>query len=358
MKARNLFLPVCLTALVLLSAGCKKKSFIPSGPVNFVISSQLPATKTAYSGETVEGRERIDWIDEDKIAIFMAYVSENSDQEVDGYDILDYTVSDISASGAKSIAKISPVDEPHFWQDNDEGDLWYVFAALYPSPSVDDSWANEIDLNKLVLTWPAVQTLTPKGDSGADALTLLPDMKYAYMFAFPDSPTKRTGSPISLSLSPVFTAFEVSISAGDNDEINLTQFRLLSNNEDQPLARVMDLYSDVSSDESTSITVDLTGIKLTRDGDPLTLTVFAYADSFSALSLEFTGDEIGTRKLDLKDGGEWISFHALYKHRIKGLYFPALDEGTASGQDINWGGMSGEDLGWNGADGEDINWRN
>ena len=358
MKAKLILSLAGLVALALLASGCKKKSFIPSGPVNFVISSQMPVTKTAYSGEIVEGRERIDWVSGDKLAIFMAYVHDGSSEEIDGYSILDYKVDNISTSGAKSLATISPVDEPHVWQEDDEGDIWYVFAAVYPSPSIDDTWANEVDYNKLGLTYPAVQTPTPKGDSGADALTLLPDMKYAYMFAFPANPVRRTDTQVNMSLIPLFSAFEISISAGDNDEINLTQFRLLSNAEDQPLARVMDLYSDVSTDESTSITVDLTGIKLTRDGDPLTLTVFAYADGFSSLSLEFTGDEIGTRKLDLKDGDQWISFRAAYKHKIHGLYFPALDEGTAEGQGINWGGMSGEDLGWNGADGEDINWRN
>ena len=62
----------------------------------------------------------------------------------------------------------------------------------------------------------------------ADALTLLPDMKYAYMYAFPTDPVASTAGTVNLSLIPVFNAYEISISAGDNDEVNLTQFRLVS----------------------------------------------------------------------------------------------------------------------------------
>lgn len=345
-----------LAALTILSAGCKKHSFRAAGPIRFSVSSVASETKSAYSGDVIGEQkpiERIDWIPGDELAIFMAW----GVSDIDGYVIRDYSVGSVSTDGAISKATVNPVAEALEWQEGD--DLKYTFGALYPSPSVSEfvegKWENKIDLYNLTLTYPAVQELTPKGATGADALTLLPDMKYAYMFAFPIG-AQPASQEVKLSLSPVFNAYEISISAGDNDEVNLTQFRLVSNRDDQPLACVRNLYTDDSHGESNSITVDLTGIKLVRNGDPLVLTVFSYADSFGEISLEFTGNEIGTRKLDMKRDGEWISFGAQLKHKITGLYFPKLDEGGAAGQGINWNGADGEDLNWNGAEGEDINW--
>ena len=356
MKARSIVMVAVLAALTILSAGCKKHSFRATGPVRFSISTTASETKSAYSGDIIGSTERIDWVNGDKVAVFMAWGEDSLDPPED-YAIQDYSVGSISTSGAKSIAQLDGTALQ--WQENEN--LMYTFGALYPSPSAysfeEGKWENEIDLYNLTLTYPAVQVLTPKGTTGADALTLLPDMKYAYMFAFPIAPVASTVGTVNLSLMPVFNAYEISINAGDNDEVNLTQFRLVSNREDEPLACVRNLYTDDSHGESTSITVDLTGIKLVRDGAPLVFTVFSYADSYQEITLEFTGNEIGTRKLDMKRDGEWISFNAMLKHKITGLFFPALDDASAGGQGINWGGMAGEDLGWNGAEGEDINWR-
>ena len=361
MRTRTSILLTAALAVLLLAGGCKKHGpWRPAegSPIRFAVASQSPSTKSAYSGEFITSGsnkfERIDWVENDRLAIFMAWGAEGQERP-EGYTIKDYTVGTITTdeSGRKSIATVNPVDEALVWGDADK---MYTFAALYPSPRVDGEWGNVMDLYNLTLTYPAVQTPTPKGTTGADALTLLPDMKYAYMFCFPIAPVASSSAPVTLSLMPVFNAYEISISAGDNDEINLTKFRLVSNRSDQPLACVRNLYTDESSNESTSITVDLTGIKLVRNGDPLVLTVFSYADSYAQLYLEFTGAEIGTRKLELKKNGEWIRFDACTKHRITGLYFPALDEGSAGGQGINWNGAEGEDLNWNGAEGEDINW--
>ncbi len=356
MKFKSIVMVALLAALTILSAGCKKHTFRAMGPIRFSVSSVASETKSAYSGDVIGEQkpiERIDWIPGDELAIFMAW----GVSDIDGYVIRDYSVGSVSTDGAISKATVNPVAEALEWQEGD--DLMYTFGALYPSPSVSEfvegKWENEIDLYNLTLTYPAVQELTPKGATGADALTLLPDMKYAYMFAFPIG-EQPASQEVKLSLSPMFNAYEISISAGDNDEVNLTQFRLVSNRDDQPLACVRNLYTDDSHGESTSITVDLTGIKLVRGGDPLVLTVFSYADAFGEISLEFTGNEIGTRKLDMKKDGEWIIFGAAKKHKITGLYFPKLDEGGASGQGINWNGADGEDLNWNGAEGEDINW--
>ena len=350
MKTRRILLAAALVALMMLPVGCKKYSFTGGGNVHFKVSTQTASTKTAYSGEVVEGKERINWLQNDRLAIFMMIAG--ATEEESSYSILDYTVKSITTAGAKSIGTVEPVGEAHQW-----GEGTHAFAALYPSPRVDANWANEIDLYKLKLTYPAVQTLTPKGTTGADALTLLPDMKYAYLFAFPQTFDSSVGT-VTLSLEPVFTAYEISISAGDNDVLNLTGFRLKSNRATEPIAGVKNLWTREATDESTTVSVDLSGIQLTRDGAPLVFTVFTYGwdQTFHSLTLEFTGTEIGTRTLDLKQNGEWISFAGCKKHKISGLDFPALDEGTAGGQGINWNGTVSEDIYWYGAEGEDINW--
>lgn len=363
MKANRILLAAALAALTLLGTGCKKHSWRPEAgtPIKFKVTSDAApqnATKTAYSGQVSDSFERIDWIRNDKMAIFMGYFPEEY------YGFRDYVVSDDpTADGRKSQAPVSAVNGGLEWQ----GDGLYMFCGIYPSPSVFPSdFGNEFNLYRVIVNYPKNQVLTPKGESGADALTLLPDMKYAYLFAGPFLYDNPTGT-ITLSFRPVFTAFQISISAGDNDDIHLRQFRLLSNIEDEPLSLKKNLYHDDEhpyepEDESQEIIVDFPGedgIHLERDGAPLVLTVFAagYDVSYNALTLEFTGDEIGTRTLDLKENGNWIGFAGDTKHCISGLYFPALDDGSAGGQGINWGGMYGEELGWYGAEGEDINWR-
>lgn len=344
MKAQHIITAAAIAAIVVFAAGCKKHSFA-DGQIRFTASSQPVATRTAYSGEVFSGIERIDWIEGDKVAIAMS--------NAEGESNCDYRITNVSASSEKSVAQLANIGASGLqW-----GEGAHTFFALYPSPSVDSDWPNSFSTESLVLSYPAVQTLTPKGESGADALILLPDMKYAYMVAYLSEVEPE--STLELKFQPLFTAFEISVSAGDNDEVNLTGFRLISLEENEYLARVKDFYNDENDyDESESISVDLTGIKLTRDGGPLVFTVFAYADGYTHLKLEFTGTEIGTRTLDLVNTttGEAMHFGGFSKHRIHGLSFPKLDEGGAAGQGINWNGADGEDLNWNGAEGEDINW--
>lgn len=360
MKARNFLIAAAFMALSLLGTGCKKHGSWQAAvgtPVQFRAVSGVPSakadTKTAYSDEVVDSYERLNWVAGDKVAIFMAYES------VDNYKVLDYTVGAPTADGRYSRASVSAVGEAHEWQ----GEESHFFASLYPSPSVKepgDNWKNKLDIYEVLVTYPAEQAVTPKGTTGADALTLLPDMDYAYMFALSPENLPADG-PVTLSYKPVFTAFTVEISAGDNDALDLTEFRLVSHNEEEPLALTKNIYTDETSDEGQTVSVNLEGIQLTRGGDPLILTVLVngyYVDpvNFSSLTLEFSGSQIGDRKLDLTKDGEWITFKGNAKHRISGLSFPALDQGSAGGQEINWNGTVSEDVYWHGAEGEDINW--
>ena len=366
MKARTFFAAAALVALTLLSAGCKKHSYMEGGIVRFTVTTKPVATKTAYSGEVIDGVERIDWIaaasgvQGDKVAVVML--------NNDGGRATDYQVTGVSSSSQKSIGTLTPVGEAFQWGEGN-----HDFYAIYPSPSVDASWSNNFFgwpgafAGTLALTYPKNQVVTADPDNSG---VYLPDMKYAYMFAQIED--VAPAGTVTLGFSPIYTAFEISISAGENEAIDLRGFRLICNDEDAVLACDMnvDLENElgfVESNTSNVIAVDFTQtggpIRLTQDVGPIKFTVFTYlkldADpkpKLSQLTLEFTGDQIGTRTLDLKQNGAWIEFDGGCKHKIYGLNFPKLDEGTAGGQDINWNNADGEDLNWNGAEGEDINW--
>ena len=366
MKARTFFAAAALVALTLLSVGCKKHSYMEGRTVRFKVTTMPVATKTAYSGEVVNGAERIDWIaaasgvQGDKVAIVML--------NNDGGRATDYRVTGVSASSEKSIGTLTPVGEAFQWGEGN-----HDFYAIYPSPSVDASWSNNFFgwpgdfAGTLSLTYPKNQVVTADSDNLG---VYLPDMKYAYMYAQIED-VAPVGT-VNLSFSPIYTAFEISISAGENEAIDLRSFRLICNDEDAVLACDMSVDLEnglgfIESNTSNDVAVDFTKtggpIRLTQAGGPIKFTVFTYlkldADprpKLSQLTLEFTGDQIGTRTLDLKQNGAWIEFDGGCKHNIYGLYFPKLDDATAGGQGINWGGMSGEDLGWHGAEGEDINW--
>ncbi len=394
MRTRTSILLTASLVILLLAGGCKKSSFTGTGrEIHFRASSQAPLTKTEYDGTiTTSGdkkHERINWVAGDMIAIMM----EVEDEETPQFG--EYRVSNVTAySDEVSRCDLNPVGGRYggnALQWGPQGKK-HDFTAVYPSPSVSSStedprWLNQFNEEHIIFCWPSVQTPTPKGESGADALTLLPDMKYAYMYASADevpAPSSRS-EKFNLSFSPLFTSFEIHVSAGDNDEVNLTGFRLIAGEEEVLACESRDfteidgiapgvLTSDGITGGTNVISVQWTGdnkIKLTRDGNPLVFTVFAMAPlpyidympgeneenvDFHQLTIEFTGDEILTRTLDLKQNGEWMSFKPGCKHRILGLNFPALDEGNSGGQGINWNGTVGEDLNWNGAEGEDINW--
>ena len=389
MRTRTSILLTASLAILLLAGGCKKSHF-EGREIRFRASSKAPVTKTAYDGTvtTSEGKkhERINWVAGDMIAIMMEVEGEETPQ------FGEYRVSNVTAySDEVSRCDLNPVGGPFGGNALKWGQGEHSFTAVYPSPTVSSStedprWLNQFNEDHIIFCWPSVQTPAPKGDSGADALTLLPDMKYAYMFATAEeiqTPTSRS-EKFNLEFSPLFTAFEIHVSAGDNDEVNLSGFRLIAGEDEILACKARDFMAlewdemagGLSNDGFTEATNEISvqwnnKIKLTRDGAPLVFTVFAFAPfpyidylpgeddeeaSFHQLTIEFTGDEILTRTLDLKQNGEWIPFKSGCKHRILGLNFPALDEGGASGHGINWNGALGEDFNWNSANGEDASW--
>lgn len=384
MKAKFLWMSVSL-ALVLL-AGCTKQR-LSGTDVVFRISSPGPATRTAYSGVDENGApvgetsqyERIDWSDGDWIGVYCAQAS-----RLYGETSLmaDYSVTSHQASShTVSSAKIAPAGNPNGLQ---WGSGEHQFLALYPSPNAPVFSAAEkaklnLDETSFSATVPAAQTLTQRGTEDV----WLPQMQYAWMFARTVVP--RPQSEVNLSFIPEFTSIEFTISAGENDRVDLTSFTLSTSAAGYALAGDFTVPAGQAETESSfsyantsqTVTIDFTslpgGVMTVLQGSPLTFTVLLLPREQKNLSIRFTGTQIGSCSLAISDrAGNTLVFSGRNKYRIYGLSFPKLmhaegediiwdqtasGEGviwseSASGQRIEWNpGAHGGDVGWNGASG-------
>lgn len=99
-------------------------------PIRFgaVVERDGALTKTAYSGDVVSGRERIDWKDGDEILISMYYDSGN-EQNITT-DLKQYSIFNIKTEGFKSVAQVVAVGDPLVW--GAEG-THHRFIGIYPS---------------------------------------------------------------------------------------------------------------------------------------------------------------------------------------------------------------------------------
>ena len=99
-------------------------------PVRFgvVVERNETSTRTAYSGEVVGGRERIDWKDDDEILISMYHDDGNGGNVTT--DLKQYSIVNIRPDGFKSVAQVSAVGDPLVW--GAEG-TYHRFVGIYPS---------------------------------------------------------------------------------------------------------------------------------------------------------------------------------------------------------------------------------
>lgn len=170
-----------LVAFSVLS--CQKELLIiRSGKsVDFSIGISGPTvTKTAYSGEAVGGRERIDWCSGDILRIHCAEAATD-----DGKNFADYKADhDGVADGAISETRISVVDGRTGlkWSDAES----FTFNAVYPSPEAsaneDDSFGEGSSPATLTGSIPSSQTSSSVSHSGS-LWTVTPDMTSQYMIA-------------------------------------------------------------------------------------------------------------------------------------------------------------------------------
>ena len=86
-------------------------------------------TRTVFTDEVVDGRERIDWVNGDQILIYM--YSDNGNEGDVTQDSKAYVITGIKESGYKSIAQVYPVGDTLTWSEGKKHSFIGVYPASY-----------------------------------------------------------------------------------------------------------------------------------------------------------------------------------------------------------------------------------
>lgn len=200
-----------LTGLAVLAFSSCRKELLPGEctgePIEFNAnvdsspeadeeSGRASGTKTEYSGYVRNNQERIDWVEWDKVRVFLhTHGNNNSNSQVTARDY--YTVN-VSSDGVKSKAKFSTVTEPLQWVNSRMHD----FYSLYPADGITQADATITGSGaKFTITLPDSQY----GDMATN-------MCYAYMAAASKGYTSTSGKgTVELDYYPMVTTFYITI---------------------------------------------------------------------------------------------------------------------------------------------------
>lgn len=356
MKNATISIVAALSAI--LFSACNKSSLSSSGgEVRFAAESK-PATKVAYSGDVVDGFERINWVNGDQIVIWSdkarTWERNGSGNPSAIYNIVQ---SSISAEGRYSRASIEVASS-----QNEGGLQWgegyHLFLGLYPAVMLDNLAVGFNSTTSLPISFTTAQRHIQSG---------LPEMeKFAYHFAMKETSKPSGNNKVTLSFDPYFTAFEFHITDGENAGLELKQFRLISNKDlcgrdtftigvDHKISHSHREIPDGNLD--TNIKVVYNQAKPLSQNNAHVLTVFGGMNSDTAhemkVELTFTGGDVRTLDLKTRENVNapftWIPFPRGKKAKIDlnvlstGIKFSV----TVEGQQIDY--YQGSDLdssGW------------
>ncbi len=163
-------------------------------PVTFSASSEVPAgTKTAYSGEVIDGRERINWVDKDPVRMIM-FTHGQYDRNPVETDTKTYYVVDIHEEGEKSVGKVAAAGAFLTWREN----MTHDFYSIYPGNFIGSA---NIGYNREIsFTLPSAQ----HGDVAAN-------MRYAYMAAIHEGYTTAGKGSVVLDYYPMVTTVYITL---------------------------------------------------------------------------------------------------------------------------------------------------
>ena len=361
-RFRNILRLLSGTAALLAAVACpnNEMDIYIGQQVNFSAStgymSSRPGTRTSYSGLIFNGYERIDWETGDPIQIYSAQARHANT----GSNFADYAVKSATGSSSASNADIYPVGGNGLTWGTGQHD----FYTVYPAPSKNASVSIEKSGDDILVhgTVPAEQAVT-WAISGTTAIAK-PDMDYAYMYAAVKNASPS--STVNLYFKPMVTAFQITVTSADDNELTLKSFRMVSDGNDSDTetpwcalsgdftATITDattaenLATDAATfacpardkdgdDANNVITVDLKNQKIYKnasDGPTSAyFTVFALPQNLSHVRLELIvmtaeGTEL-TRKIALKrnvtpgsDDSDVITFPACHKAYINNLGIP------------------------------------
>ena len=333
---RNISKTILLFAGILLTlAGCQKGSETNGSgrEVKFKAVSGVPGTRTEFAGAegVIDGWERINWKDNDKILIWSDNAENRDGRE--GKSAI-YNVINPQVSGKESKAGINRAGEDGLVFLTEESS--YQFWGIYP--------------------YNAYKTLPTAGEVSFDIFSsqTADDMSNAVMLAYASIPSEQD---VNLVFNPAFTAFSFTVAA--EVAMSITGFSMTSvertNGENTfgpstlcgtVAAKVEGgewKYTVPAASEPNTVlsTTFSTPIALTKEEgaaktNEVTFVLFAVPADITSLTLQFNVTVNGnaeTRKLTVsyaKDDtngkfakGDPVSYAGLRKHNIKGIVLPA-----------------------------------
>lgn len=333
MRNRAIIFTILLAGTVLL-AGCQK--FNSGRDVKFKASSHREGdTRTAYTGDIQNGRERIDWTDTDIIRI---YSSSSALVNGEGKRYADYSLTDIQTSEEKSTAKLQNVDPAVrglFWEDDDAA-ADATFYGIIPAtePKSENNPLGGVFDNLVVSGAP---DLTWNTDAATHFTTGAPNMNQAYLLA---RPAKLSGKAVNLDFYPVYTAFDITLKS-KLETVQINSFEIISTSsnlagtfsfdskylaEGQTPANGFIQTATEAADSQKKIVVTFLGGTTISPDDSVRFTVFALPQDLTNISVKVNfGDVVPMeRTLSLKKNDVPIIFPAFHKANITGM---ALDAG-------------------------------
>lgn len=365
----NLF---ALTSAAVFLIGCVEENFENTIKVNqgdevvFGASASFEksgkTTKTDYSGDIIDGYERVNWVNGDQVYIYCSH--EDGDQsahyKITGLDPEDSESKNHTATLSKNY-DVNP--NGISWKDVTKP---HTFYAMYPAPNtfrkdqfdeagniISTSYSAHlsIDANNVVEGFIPVNQ-DPISLSTGTARVGKPNMDYAYMIAkqtVNDGVIHEDG--VFLSFRPIVTAVEFTLVA--QDPVTISNVQIFSTtgapicgpfttdltgygtNEDYPVCSSGSLTDKYENMNFSSINVSLyerdgdgnpTSASITlNSGESVTFTVFMLPVDISNLSIRVDAHGYKTANL-----GNAVSFEAHKKHYVRNLPLPTApvpDEG-------------------------------
>lgn len=223
------------TIFSLLFSSCAKDDFgKPTNPVEtgdeILFGSSLTDdddTRTVYGNRTNSGIP-VYWAPNgDSIAIFCLQSSAPESHLVK-YRVLP---SETDSSKSKTVAKINPKEAGLQWGSSEE----HRFYAFYPADAVKGSY-EENQTGKITANIPVTQqvqawrkgTISGEGVEGKTTYFGLPNMDYAYMYAFKkvNKSDIAEGGKIDLAFHNLVTVLDITVQGPDEGEITVTNINV------------------------------------------------------------------------------------------------------------------------------------
>ena len=322
-----------LTGLSLLSLVSCQKLFVSDRAgkaIMFSATSEIgPITKTAYSGEVIDGVERIDWVDGDPVKIYM-YAHDQYGNNPAIFN-KNYQVVEISTAGVKSTGKVASQTGTLVWQEDKVHDFFSAYPAYFGNAfgtNYDQPywWSGDGGLNFTL----------PNSQNGI----LINNMQYAYMAAVSKGHRSTDSNPrVTLDYYPMVTTLYFTLRNPGTEPIVLKTATLSATDNTNIVgtytAKVQgDRYvpnTDNVQYGSKRITFGFSG-QVLRSGESLT---------FAAFMLPRASYNPANLKLNLltENGGSSISlandavssFESCKKYNL----FLNIQEGALGGDDVS-----------------------